>query len=135
VKSKLTRRNRGERPETLEKELMHLLRVNVVGNIHLFSAFIPLIRQGQAKKVIAISSGQAALEMIPKLQIELSSLYAISKAALNTAVAKFSAQYNKEGILFMSICPGLVDTGRYDDGMYSISYCLSRYKVTNIYPI
>jgi NAD(P)-dependent dehydrogenase (short-subunit alcohol dehydrogenase family) len=116
MKNKLIQRKRGQQPETLEKELMHLLRVNVVGNIHLFSVFVPLLRQGQIKKAIAISSGQAALDMIPKLQIELSSLYAISKAALNTAVAKFSAQYNKEGILFMSICPGLVNTGRYDDG-------------------
>lgn len=104
---------------------MHLLKVNVVGNIHLFSAFTPLLRQGDAKKAIAISTGQAALDMIPKLQIELSSLYAISKAALNTAVAKFSAQYNKEGILFMSVCPGLVDTGRYDDGMLRVYVCWS----------
>lgn len=101
---------------------MHLLRVNVVGNIHLFNVFVPLIRQGQGKKVIAITSGQAALDMIPKLGIELSALYAISKAGLNTAVAKFSAQYDKEGILFMSICPGLVDTGRYNDGTYKMLY-------------
>ncbi|KAJ5719721.1 NAD(P)-binding protein [Penicillium malachiteum] len=105
----------GEQPEALERELMHLLRVNVVGNIHLFNLFVPLIRQGEGKKVIAITSGQAALDMIPRLSIELSALYAISKAGLNTAVAKFSAQYDKEGILFMSICPGLVNTGRYNE--------------------
>ncbi|KAJ5715283.1 NAD(P)-binding protein [Penicillium malachiteum] len=104
----------GEQPEALERELMHLLRVNIVGNIHLFNVFVPLIRQGQGKKIIAITSGQAALDMIPKLSIELSALYAISKAGLNIAVAKFSAQYDKEGILFMSVCPGLVDTGRYN---------------------
>lgn len=43
--------------------------------------------------------------------------YAISKAALNIAVAKFSALYRKEGVLFMSICPGSVDTGNIKIGM------------------
>ena len=98
-----------------------MLQVNVVGNIHLFNLFIPLIRKGQAKKVIAISSGQGSLEIIPKLKIKVASLYAISKAGLNTAVAKFGVQYAEEGILFMSICPGMVDTGHYADGMPSVT--------------
>ncbi|RYP17710.1 hypothetical protein DL765_004388 [Monosporascus sp. GIB2] len=37
--------------------------------------------------------------------------YAVSKAALSAVVVKFSARYQKEGILFMSILPELVDTG------------------------
>ncbi|PYI11203.1 NAD(P)-binding protein [Aspergillus sclerotiicarbonarius CBS 121057] len=105
----------GQQPDVLEDDLMTMLKVNVVGNIHLFNLFVPLIRKGQVKKVIAISSGQGSLEIIPKLKIKAASLYAISKAGLNTAVAKFSAQYADEGILFMSICPGMVDTGRYVD--------------------
>lgn len=36
--------------------------------------------------------------------------YAASKAALNLLIAKFSASYADEGILFLSLCPGLVDT-------------------------
>jgi NAD(P)-dependent dehydrogenase (short-subunit alcohol dehydrogenase family) len=35
----------------------------------------------------------------------------MSKAATNTAVAMYSAIYKQEGILFMSIHPGVVDTG------------------------
>lgn len=109
----------GQQPEALEADLLNCFNVNVVGNIHLFNLFVPLILQGDAKKVIAISSGQAALDMIPKLQIEVASAYAISKAGLNTAVAKFSAQYAKQGVLFMSICPGMVETGHYANGMSS----------------
>ncbi|PYH88131.1 NAD(P)-binding protein [Aspergillus ellipticus CBS 707.79] len=105
----------GEKPGALEEEMMNMFKVNVVGNTHLFNLFVPLIRKGTLKKVIAISSGQAALDMIPRLEIEAASVYATSKAALNTVVAKFSAQYAKEGILFLSICPGMVDTGRYDE--------------------
>lgn len=36
--------------------------------------------------------------------------YAISKAALNIMVAKLGAEYEEQGILFISLCPGLVDT-------------------------
>ncbi|KAF7588751.1 hypothetical protein BBP40_005247 [Aspergillus hancockii] len=79
-----------QQPEALEANLMKCFKVNVVGNINLFNLSMPLIRKGDVKKVIAISSSQAALDMIPKLKIEAASLYAISKAGLNTAVAKFS---------------------------------------------
>ncbi|KAJ5570290.1 uncharacterized protein N7459_009720 [Penicillium hispanicum] len=105
----------GQKPEVLEKGLMDCFRVNVVGNIHLFNLFMPLILKGQVKKIIAISSGQADLEVIPKLKIQVASAYSIAKAGLNTAVAKFSAQYSDDGVLFMSICPGMVDTGHYND--------------------
>ncbi|KAJ5833246.1 hypothetical protein N7474_001557 [Penicillium riverlandense] len=105
----------GQQPEALEEDLTKCFKVNVVSNIHLFNLFMPLILKGEAKKVIAISSGQAALDAIPKLGIEVASVYAISKAGLNTAVAKFSAQYARDGVLFMSICPGMVDTGHLAD--------------------
>ncbi|KAL5001867.1 hypothetical protein BDV10DRAFT_182027 [Aspergillus recurvatus] len=86
------------------------------GNIHLFIVFIPLLQRGTVKKVIAISAGQAALDMIPKLKIEVSNVYAIRKAGLNTAVAKFAASMVK-GILFMSVCPGMMDTGHFAGGI------------------
>lgn len=85
-----------------------------MGTIHLFNVFMPLIRQGAAKKVIALTTGMADMEVVRQLDIDIAPPYAISKAALNTAVAKFSAQYRREGILFMSISPGVVDTGNVD---------------------
>ncbi|KAL5046921.1 hypothetical protein BDW71DRAFT_207071 [Aspergillus fruticulosus] len=92
------------------------VKVNVIGNIHLFNVFIPLLQRGTVK-VIAISTDQEALDIIPKLKIEVASVYAVSKSGLNTAVAKLAAQYGKEGILFMSVCPGMVDSGHFADGM------------------
>ncbi|KAA8642704.1 hypothetical protein EYZ11_012319 [Aspergillus tanneri] len=105
----------GQQPEALEESLLKCFKINVIGNIHLFNLFMPLIQKGQVKKVISISTGQADLEIIPKLKIQPASAYSISKAGLNTAVAKFSAQYSKDGVLFMSICPGMVDTGHFVD--------------------
>ncbi|KAJ5788657.1 hypothetical protein N7457_003647 [Penicillium paradoxum] len=104
-----------QQPEALEEELNKLFKINVVSQIHLFNLFLPLILKGDTKKIIAISSGYADLETVTKWDIEIASLYAISKAGLNTAVAKFSTQYAKDGVLFMSICPGMVDTGHFVD--------------------
>lgn len=73
--------------------------------------------KGQAKKVIALSSGLADLKAINGLGLEASPLYVIVKAGLNALNAKFSAQYKKDGILFASICPGMVETGHFEDRM------------------
>lgn len=106
----------GKYPHDLEKDLAESFRVNVIGNINLFNLFLPLIRKGDAKKVITISSGMADIDLISKYDIDVAGPYAISKAAMNAAVAKYSAVGRKEGILFMSISPGLVETGHHSEG-------------------
>lgn len=79
---------------------------------------MPLILKGRAKKVIAISTGQADTDMTLKADMFQCTSYAISKAALNMAVAKFSALYREDGVLCMSICPGSVDTGNIKIGTW-----------------
>ncbi|KAJ5559086.1 short chain dehydrogenase (AtsC) [Penicillium sp. DV-2018c] len=104
-----------DKPKELETVSMELTQTNVVGNIHLFNLFLPLVLKGQVKKVIAISTGVADLDLTNDCEIDIGALYASSKAALNIIVAKFSAQYKKDGVLFLSISPGLVEVGRYAD--------------------
>jgi NAD(P)-dependent dehydrogenase (short-subunit alcohol dehydrogenase family) len=95
--------------------LLDVFKANVIGNIHLFNLTIPLVLRGEAKKVIAISSGMADAELAAKFDLTDGALYSISKAALNMAVAKFSAQYATEGVLCMTVSPGMVDTGLYNN--------------------
>lgn len=126
--------NRADKVEELEEVSLKLLQTNVVGNIHLFNLFLPLVMKGKVKKVITISSGQADLDLINELEIETSALYSASKAAMNVIVAKFSAQYKKDGVLFMSMSPGAVEVGHYDNSTYSlVTIETSRY-FTNVYP-
>lgn len=99
----------------LEKDLRDCFNINVVSNIHLFNLYMPLVLKGNAKKVITISTGMADIDLITKFGVASAPSYAISKAAMNAAVAKFAAQYGKDGVLFMSISPGLVDTGAFDN--------------------
>lgn len=90
--------------------MLESFNINVVGNIHLFNLYMPLILKGKVKKVATISSGMADIELIARFSIASSAPYSISKAGMNVAVAKFSAEYSKDGVLFLSISPGLVDT-------------------------
>jgi short-subunit dehydrogenase involved in D-alanine esterification of teichoic acids len=108
--------NRANNVEELEAVSQQLLQTNVVGNIHLFNLFLPLILKGKVKKVIAISTGLADLDLTTELEINTAPLYAASKASLNVIVAKFNAQYKRDGVLFLSISPGLVEVGRYMNG-------------------
>ncbi|GAB1319905.1 Short chain dehydrogenase [Madurella fahalii] len=105
----------GDRPDELTKTMRDLFEINVIGNVHLFNLFLPLILKGQTKKVITISTGLADLEFTNKYDVTPGSLYSASKAAMNMIVAKYSAQYKKDGVLFLSISPGMVDVGRYKD--------------------
>lgn len=95
-----------------------MFTTNVIGNIHLFTLFTPLIRAGTAKKVVAISTGLADAELAAKFNLNVAAPYSISKVALNMAVAKFSAQWAKEGVLFMTVAPGGVDTGVFNEGEF-----------------
>lgn len=108
----------GEEPERLEEDMLESFKINTLGNVHLFNLALPLIRKGQAKKIIAISSGMADPDFITNFSIADGAPYTISKGALNIAVAKFDAQYRKEGILFMAISPGLVATQDTSNCMY-----------------
>lgn len=81
--------------------------------MHLFNLFLPLVLKGQIKKVITISTGMADLDLINNCEVDIAGLYAASKAAMNVIVAKFNAQYKKDGVLFLSISPGLVEVGRF----------------------
>ena len=104
-----------QKPKELEQDLLDYFRINVIGNINLYNAYIPLILKGTAKKVITLSTGHADIDMVTKYKIEISGPYTISKAALNMTVAKYHAEYAEQGVLFMSICPGFVETGKQDN--------------------
>lgn len=111
----LTRQLQFRDIERLGADMHQHFESNVMGNINLFNLFVPLIRNGNLKKVVAISTGLSDLDLIRKLRIANAAPYSITKAALNMVVAKFHAQYADEGILFMAICPGSVATGNFDN--------------------
>jgi NAD(P)-dependent dehydrogenase (short-subunit alcohol dehydrogenase family) len=107
--------NRADKVEEVEEISSEYFRTNVVGNVHLFNLFVPLVMKSSVKKVIALSSGHGDLDFINNNEVDVSPLYSASKAAMNVIVAKFQAQYKKDGVLFFSISPGPVDVGHFDN--------------------
>ncbi len=91
-----------------------------MGNIHLINIFLPLIKNGQTKKVVMISSGMTDENLTVELELFEGPLYSITKSALNMVTAKFQAEFKKEGIIFMGVCPGNVDTGHLNDRKYCL---------------
>lgn len=113
--------------QTVIQDTQRSIEVNVFGSLKTTLAFLDLIRQGELKKVVAISSGMGDTSklstwlfrgigtdnppgMINEIKLSNAVPYAISKGALNVLVAKLSASYSDQGILFMALCPGRVDT-------------------------
>lgn len=113
--------NRADKIEETDDCAAEVFYTNVTGQLHLFNLFVPLIKKGKAKKVIAISSGMGDVDITNECEVDFGPIYSASKAALNMIVAKFNAEYKKDGILFLSISPGLVEVGHYDNGTYFIS--------------
>lgn len=82
-----------------------------MGNVHLINLYMPLVLKGQVKKVIVLSTGYADDKLTTGFGIGEAGPYTISKAALNTVVAKYAAQYADQGVLFLAIAPGAVEVG------------------------
>ncbi|KAH9937273.1 uncharacterized protein B0H18DRAFT_969866 [Fomitopsis serialis] len=85
-------------------------QVNVLGVIRTINVFLPLIRKGGLKKVLTLSSGMGDLDFARNVDVTNSGPYSVSKAALNMVVVKYAVRFKDEGIVFLTISPGIVDT-------------------------
>jgi NAD(P)-dependent dehydrogenase (short-subunit alcohol dehydrogenase family) len=114
LKNRTNQTDRGKDPEELTRQFHLVMDTNVLSNIHLYNLFMPQILKGKVKKVVHISSGLGDMDWVNKYDLSSSALYSTSKAATNMIIAKFSAQYKKDGVLFLSMCPGMVEVGHFD---------------------
>ena len=85
---------------------------------------MPLVLKGSVKKVISLTSGYADDDLTRNYAIHEAGPYTISKVAMNTAVAKFGAEYAEKGVLFLSIAPGTVEVGQDNDCKGPHDICL-----------
>lgn len=104
----------------MEDDLNELFQTNVVGNIRLFNIFLPLIKNGQIKKIVTISTGLSDEKLAVQYELYESGPYSITKSAMNMVNVKFHAEFKKDGIVFMGVCPGTVNTGHNDNRKSSL---------------
>ncbi|KAJ7918367.1 hypothetical protein B0H13DRAFT_2250048 [Mycena leptocephala] len=120
--------------DALDQDLLENFRVNTLGTIHTTNAFLPFLRAGTTKKVITLSTGAADLAFVTGTSSSRQVGYAISKAALNMAVAKFAAALKQEGFVFLALSPGLVDTATERTPQQSEEYKAWTQALTKIAP-
>jgi NAD(P)-dependent dehydrogenase (short-subunit alcohol dehydrogenase family) len=80
--------------------------INLLSAVFTTNAFLPLIRKGEVKKIIIISSGMAGENVILTTELPFTIGYAAAKAGLNAIVAKYAVQLKGEGIISLSLSPG-----------------------------
>lgn len=90
------------------------MRVNVLQQISTINAFLPLIREGEMKKIIYITSAIGHIDLNRVCELPGFLGYSVSKAAGNIVMAKYSVELKQEGIKTLSLAPGWVqtDTGK-----------------------
>ncbi|KAL0047047.1 hypothetical protein WJX82_004986 [Trebouxia sp. C0006] len=108
---------RTEKPDAIKE----MLETNVIGVHAMIQAFLPLLKSGQKKTVINISSAMGSLnswyhqfevrneQPIPMTKSSLG--YKVSKAALNMLTLSWASDVTpEEGFTFVAIHPGTVNT-------------------------
>ncbi|KAJ5852749.1 Short-chain dehydrogenase/reductase SDR [Penicillium soppii] len=90
--------------------LTEMLNVNTTGPHIVSRAFLPLLRKGEKKTVINISTTLGSIAMVDAFRLLPSPAYKISKAALNMLTAQYAKQYANDGFTFLGISPGWLRT-------------------------
>ncbi|PNP57284.1 hypothetical protein THARTR1_02730 [Trichoderma harzianum] len=96
--------------DAFKREVDESLTVNLFQAVYTINTLLPLIENGQQKKIVYISS---AIGDIPTTRAtELPNLlgYSISKAAGNIIMAKYAVDLKAKGIRTLSLSPGWVET-------------------------
>ncbi|BDD63493.1 hypothetical protein MAP00_008376 [Monascus purpureus] len=85
-------------------------RTNVTSAHLMTSAFLPLLKKGNVKKVANISTTLGSIGMAPRYAIFPVPAYKVSKAALNMLTVQYAQSFADQGFTFLTISPGWVKT-------------------------
>ncbi|RAK72681.1 SDR family oxidoreductase [Aspergillus fijiensis CBS 313.89] len=91
-------------------DLEESFRVNVAGVHYVTRAFLPLMRDGEIKKVLNISTSLGSITRQPIYKESFVPSYKVTKAALNMLTVAYSQELDKEGFTVFCISPGWLRT-------------------------
>ncbi|KAI9289833.1 NAD(P)-binding protein [Umbelopsis sp. AD052] len=101
---------------TLVDDLKGDFEVNAVSGVITTNAFLPLLRQGKAKKIILISSAIGDIQFTRTTGFAGIASYGAGKAALNFIAQKYAVELASEGFVVLPLSPGFVDTSSTKEG-------------------
>ncbi|KAJ5885977.1 uncharacterized protein N7473_008651 [Penicillium subrubescens] len=90
--------------------LNDIFHTNVTSVHNVTQAFLPLLRKGEKKVVINISTTLGSFAKAEVYRQSPTPAYKISKAALNMLTVQYAQQYEAEGFTLLAISPGWLRT-------------------------
>ncbi|PYH30041.1 SDR family oxidoreductase [Aspergillus neoniger CBS 115656] len=87
-----------------------VFHTNVTSAHLVTSAFLPLLKKGNLKKVVNISTTLGSITMAPRFALFPVPAYKVSKAALNMLTTQYAQSLADQGFTFLAISPGWVKT-------------------------
>ncbi|KAH7394637.1 short-chain dehydrogenase/reductase SDR [Pyrenochaeta sp. MPI-SDFR-AT-0127] len=91
-------------------DLDKVFKINVGGVNSVIHAFLPLLRKGDVKKIINVSTTLGSIAMSSIYRQQPTPAYKISKAALNMLTVQYALDLEDAGFTVLAICPGWVRT-------------------------
>ncbi|KAF3180318.1 hypothetical protein TWF106_005949 [Orbilia oligospora] len=103
-----------EKTKIFSNDLQLSVEGNILSVVHTTNAFLPLIKKGEVKKILVISTGLADTDAVIEWQWKDNVPYGASKAAVNMVVAQYSNALVEDGVTIVALSPGLVRTQTQD---------------------
>ncbi|EJD36366.1 putative short-chain dehydrogenase [Auricularia subglabra TFB-10046 SS5] len=94
--------------DALLQDFRTSFETNVIGYVLATNAFLPLLKKGTLKKVLALGSGMADPALVLRAGYAYGPAYGVSKMALEMAMVKYAVKYKKDGFVFLTVSPGMV---------------------------
>jgi NAD(P)-dependent dehydrogenase (short-subunit alcohol dehydrogenase family) len=93
----------------LVDEELHFM---ITGTLGILQAFLPLIRRGQDKKIVVVTSALGSVEASVNTP-GLADIYSVARAALNMLVRKWGGSLKSEGITTALVHPGMASRAEF----------------------
>ncbi|CAI6242860.1 unnamed protein product [Periconia digitata] len=99
-------------PNGLEtmNDLDEVFKINVTSVHNTTAAFLPLLKKGNLKKVINVSTTLGSIAKAQDFAVMPAPAYKITKAALNMLTVQYALSFAKEGFTFVALTPGWIKT-------------------------
>ncbi|KAJ5931139.1 hypothetical protein N7466_006632 [Penicillium verhagenii] len=92
------------------ENLNEIFHMNVTSVHTVTQAFLPLLRKGDKKTVVNISTTVGTFAKAEAFRVSPTPAYKVTKAALNMLTVQYAQQYESEGFTILAVSPGWLRT-------------------------